>query len=44
MSVATYVMFSKGFFSTREHLEHAMIGMFLGLVIGSLVPLEKTKQ
>jgi uncharacterized membrane protein YqaE (UPF0057 family) len=34
MSFAVYVMLSKGFVSPQEHLEHALIGAAIGLVLG----------
>ncbi len=34
MAFAVLVMLSKGFISPREHVQHALIGAAIGLVLG----------
>ena len=43
MSLAIFVMLSKGFHSPQDHVLHAIIGAALGLAIGSLVPIKPKK-
>jgi hypothetical protein len=43
MSLAIYVMLTKGVDSPQDHLLHAIIGAVLGLTIGSLVPIKPEK-
>jgi len=43
MSLAIYVMLSKGTVSPLDHVFHAIIGAALGLVVGSLVPVKPKK-